>query len=409
MEMLPIEIPRLENIEEIDIQNVDAEKIRKYVGKYVTRKVLVIGNGFDLAHDLLTSYDDFLLIMKDPDEFFRYYEHDVCHKAISGVYDANNVWKRHLEATNQGCEEYIQKMVEILRNNSWAYYYANCNAEINGWIDFEREINPVIEMFNDIISNGSQHVGSGNKDYAIVRIEDIGKNRIAKLWPKYIKAVNSFKDINQGIGITVESEYSDKQYGVIAGKLVKDLKSDLDEFVEAFRLYLDAFVENRHDIEPKSLFESMDVSDIINFNYTNTAYYYHMSLRNATRHFVHGSTLNKDSEKMVFGVNSVDRDAEYRFKEFEKRYQRLCNNIKQSYYRIIDEGNYELFFYGHSMDISDKSILEPLIRGAKRSTIYCYTDGDGYSNHNKIINNLMMLLSDDDADAMLRNDKIVLK
>lgn len=40
-------------------------RIKKHVGTYIPRKVLVIGNGFDLAHGLLTSYEHFQRIIKN--------------------------------------------------------------------------------------------------------------------------------------------------------------------------------------------------------------------------------------------------------------------------------------------------------------------------------------------------------
>lgn len=39
--------------------------------KNKNRKVLVIGNGFDLEHGLPTSYNHFLRVIKDPDGFYK--------------------------------------------------------------------------------------------------------------------------------------------------------------------------------------------------------------------------------------------------------------------------------------------------------------------------------------------------
>ena len=32
----------------------------------------------------------------------------------------------------------VNKMLDILKSNVWAYYYGHCEAEMEGWIDFEK-------------------------------------------------------------------------------------------------------------------------------------------------------------------------------------------------------------------------------------------------------------------------------
>lgn len=39
-------------------------------------KVLLVGNGFDLAHGLLTSYGDFLFLMQNWNEFKKIYKEE---------------------------------------------------------------------------------------------------------------------------------------------------------------------------------------------------------------------------------------------------------------------------------------------------------------------------------------------
>ena len=387
--------------------NINSNQIYGEIQNCVTRKVLVLGNGFDLAHGLLTDYGDFLRIIKEPEVFLKYYNREIGNPSV-GVFDEKNQWKRYLEYIKDSDETEIKKMVTILKANSWAQYYAKCNAEIEGWVDFEREMFPVIKMFNSIISSGSKNIGSRDNACSLIRLSDIGIERIARIWPKYIQDVRECGGSLQGIYVTLQTEYSDNQYGVITKKLLSDVSTELDEFVEAFCIYLRKIVESKHDIKSIGLFENISVSDIVSFNYTDTSDYYE-SLRNATIHHVHGSTINKGSEKMIFGVNKVKDDAEYEFKNFEKRFQRLCNSEKQTYKSIIEEGSYELVIFGHSLDITDKAILEPLINGANNSTVYCYKNADGYSDRNIKIKNLMLLLGDEAAEEMLYNEKIVLK
>lgn len=391
----------------VSYMRANTDRFNEHVSKHLGRSVLVIGNGFDLAHGLLTSYDDFLKIMKAPDDFIKYYN-SMIGEPTMGIYDSNNPWVDYLNYVTKGDEDDIRKMIKILKNNSWAHYYANCNADIEGWIDFEQEMKPVIKMFSAIVSRDNQYFKDESSDCAKVFLENAEMGRIAQIWPKFIRGINYGERDSRRIYVTIDKAYSDKNYGVITKRIIGDLWDELKEFIDAFAFYLSAVAENK-EIQPISLFENMIVSDIVNFNYTYTPYKYHASLRNATIHFVHGSTLNKNSEKMILGVNSVDKEAEYRFKEYEKRYQRICNNTKQSYNQIINEGNYELIVYGHSLDITDKSILEPLIRNSRKCTIYCHTKDNGESDRNTKIKNLMLMLGDEVAEKMMNNEEILLK
>ena len=82
-------------------------------------KILVIGNGFDIAHGLNTTYSDFL-------EFIRNYKR---HGVIN------------------------QEFMDIISNNVWINYFDSIYEERkregkDGWIDFESEISTVIEALD---------------------------------------------------------------------------------------------------------------------------------------------------------------------------------------------------------------------------------------------------------------------
>ena len=80
--------------------------------------ILVIGNGFDLAHGLETRYKDFLDFPQNAD-FKNYIDKLPNYKKCLQV----NVWLKHFISN-----------------------YRNLNGE--NWIDFEQEIFDVIVSFN---------------------------------------------------------------------------------------------------------------------------------------------------------------------------------------------------------------------------------------------------------------------
>ena len=330
-----------------------------------------------------------------------------------GVFD-NKKWKEYLDCAEKGDENNIRKMVNILRDNSWAKYFANCNAEIDGWVDFEREMKPVLRTFNYVITDGYEMniCGSGNNRRVYQNSDII---RITKLWEKYfIKSQSSTSNdkMAKSAIIKIAEKYYDGTHGICVKRMISDLKQELEDFIEAFSIYLGDIARNK-TISQISPFKEMKVSDIICFNYTSTFWKYDV-FSNSHTYFVHGEVGTPG--EMILGVDKVDDDAEYLFKEFEKRYQRLLKNInsentniKPRYKKIIEEGDYELTIYGHSLDVTDKSILEPLISNANSTSIYYYTDENGFSDYSLKVKNIMMLLGDEIAEKKVEDGIIVFK
>lgn len=114
--------------------------------------ILLIGNGFDLAHGLKTSYNDFLFLMKNWDSFYREY---VNMKRIPEYTCEIKKLQPFLSNGSKMEDAHIEKLGTIIKENPWAFYYQNCGAEIDGWIDFEREMYPVLDLMEYICDRGS--------------------------------------------------------------------------------------------------------------------------------------------------------------------------------------------------------------------------------------------------------------
>lgn len=87
-------------------------------------KILIIGNGFDLAHDLPTSYSHFL-------DFIRAW---IKCGAGSGFADEIN---EHVNTNNR----LLLYFLDI--------YQSRCEAGKKGWIDFENEIATIVRALNE--------------------------------------------------------------------------------------------------------------------------------------------------------------------------------------------------------------------------------------------------------------------
>lgn len=78
--------------------------------------ILVIGNGFDLAHGLPTRYDDFLTFV---DEFIKYKVTNECNQRFLDYF-------KYLSETNINLYKQIDKLIE---DNRWLNYFFNIKRE----------------------------------------------------------------------------------------------------------------------------------------------------------------------------------------------------------------------------------------------------------------------------------------
>ena len=141
--------------------------------------ILIIGNGFDLAHGLPTRYDDFLDFCERARRIYTFRE-----DASLNEYKSDNIdnWEMNddirnalLEAfTKRDCQknfnddntynlnvttsnEFLNELYTHIDENAWLEYFLKYRSSIGGnWIDFETEISKVIQkIFQQI---GRAHV-----------------------------------------------------------------------------------------------------------------------------------------------------------------------------------------------------------------------------------------------------------
>lgn len=121
---------------------------------------------------------------------------------------------------------------------------------------------------------------------------------------------------------------------------------------------------------------------IISFNYSGVA---QKSFNVDKEHiaYVHG-TINKE---IVVGVEPLmikgqTFDEESNYIRFFKRFRSILKNCNEEYNKNIQcyiKDTSIIAIYGHSLDLSDKSILKPILEGKyKRCDIYCYEPEENY-------------------------------
>lgn len=365
--------------------------------------ILVIGNGFDLAHDLPTSYRAFL-------DFTKAYEKykDVCMAGES----VKEEWEKADEANREFivyfanlCDrkkELFVELNELTINNLWLKHFYDVRIK-QGWIDFESEISRIIQILES------------------VRIQVIEEKKAGKLVihvPKYQEEALQ--------GFRVDSTIIESLKFVDGTK--ERLHDDLNRLIRCLEIYLCDYVgnieiENKHpDIEGLPI-----IDKVLSFNYTNTYEKLYAKNPYIEYDYIHGrATIENtvDSNNMVLGIDEYlkgdARNENIEFIEFKKFFQRIHKEtgcLYRNWVDAIESGEaisetiaiykeqektvretkqvnfHKVFFFGHSLDVTDKDVIRDMILSDKVKTTIFYRDKADYGQK---ITNLVKIIGQDE-------------
>lgn len=346
----------------------------------MSKNVLVIGNGYDLAHGLNTRYDDFIEYIKCAAEDDSFIE-------------------------NQSEREFIHKCIE---SNGFIGYFLDYTNAVPGWVDLERLIREVIKYFELFFRNHYDFIEGRNITWHL-NDESEAKGNIVKI-KNCLLSFSMLYDQNNSHGLIYSKHLMEKYYSAEFGlnkrEILRMLKKQLDEVIELLRIYLkNQTNKKRESIKKIRQIEEIDPSYVISFNYTDT--YKAYGIRPEDVLHVHGS-LNKNN--MVLGFDDDDPenlDFIY-FKKYFQRIQKLTGYINEGRFSYKDESGIThrsemtVHFYGHSMDKTDGDIILKLRSMSNRFVIYNY-DQEDYEQ--KVVN-LIEVFGKESALKEIQNGSI---
>jgi len=403
------------------------------------KKVLILGNGFDLAHGLPTKYIHFLTFCIRVDLLWSY---DVgkSNKAYSKIefkerwidkWDMEDSIKDYIvnayenrkfdglpsQETAKIEDEVLVELYKLIHNNIWFRYFNDIynKKRIKGenWIDFETEIRYVIQKIDETTDDLSADLAEifqkmqGEEDVKINSFIGFCVHRIGK---KSLKECDT--NIRELRRITFE---------------------DLEKIIRALEIYLGKFVDEIQvdNLVPEII--NLKPDYVINFNYTNT---YERLYDNATVFHIHGNCdVNRPAEEnnMVLGIDEYwdkdERDLHTNFTIFKKFAQRIQKHTGIENYKYLKEinkyyeknkerwsGNVDMntthpngvsyvYIFGHSLDVTDKDILSGFVGSESTSvTVYCYdkgTEGELIANTIKLISEEQLLKKTNNVPSKL--------
>ena len=352
--------------------------------------ILVVGNGFDIAHGLLTKYGDFL-------DFIKKYKQlndtgDVSEQEEEGY---NEIIR--LKSEKPGLYDEIETLI---KDNAWYQHFDSIyeSRKIegkDGWIDFEREISSVVQMLDRIRCKIVRQVENGSDR---VRLND---------WE-----IEQLKVIIWG---NVHLDYSHVEFEAKAIQTIKDkLVQDLNRITRCLEIYL-AHCIHIEECCPMAVIKELNINSVLSFNYTDTyKLLYDDGSKQIRYHHIHGiakKESNIDECNMIIGIdeylNDSSKNSDNVFVEFKKFFQRIFKGTGNIYTEWLGAHRQVLaamrtapnppimnvYIFGHSLDNTDGDVLRNLILQDHTKTTIFYHDREALG---KQIANLIAVVGEDE-------------
>lgn len=364
--------------------------------------ILIIGNGFDLAHKLPTKYTDFLdflgnvrILKEEMPQNLEQLSDKIDENLRQYLFNSNS---SHLDI-NSKHQNYITEMYELSKDNLWITWF-NQERRLNKtlgkyWIDFEAEISKVIQKIESTLLELSPI------EECIDNYNELRFNLYK--YPIFDFFINKIYEIDTSDEINME-------------QITERLHNDLNKLIRCFEIYLEDFVKNI-DISQLSLdIYNLNVDKILTFNYTNT--YQKLYYTDVDCDHIHGKAdinNNIESDNMVLGIddylNEDEKFTNTNFIEFKKYYQRLIKGTNCDYKKWIDEINksftkHNVYIFGHSLASTDRDVLLDFIENEKTIITIYYNNSNQYSDQ---ICNLVHLIGPDKLNEWVHQAKPKIK
>jgi hypothetical protein len=406
-------------------------------------RIILIGNGFDLAHKMLTNYKNFI------DDYWYNVVEEVKNIPINKPFENDDILVQHSPSnfikknTYQDLKENLirnkkspiqfkNRFLEIITNKT---YLNNCD-----WVDVENEYYILLKesIEKKRLSNNYYKIKDLNSDF----------NKIKNHLEKYLVGVDDHFNKN------IESDFLQTK-NIIGHKIYHPFK--LKDFSEnsinqkaeyeysLLKKYIDAPSEdkitiNELDDRGQSILQKIDLKNplngirkllqsdyavnyfdlipdqtlFLNFNYTFTDKIYknprefdqfnELKYTKVKYLHIHGTIAPEDKNPIIFGFGD-ELDDNYKLIEklndndYLKNIKSInyldTNNYKQLL-EFINSANYQIYIFGHSCGISDRTLLNTVFEHDNCASVklFYHQKDEQNDNYSDIIRNISRNFND---------------
>lgn len=416
-------------------------------------RIILIGNGFDLAHGLKTSYVDFI----------DYYWED-WGRRLQGSYLGNELTDDLCSISQKG-EQHLwywlfptidlqrrikiapKEAIEMAKNSpdvitiekSPFFEHIDKAVETKNWVDIENEfylwlkkifkkdnceydspvpLNKELELIKEKLVEYLKFIQENQIKTELV--EDCIRDAIYEPFKAQDISNESqsiFKEFVEKRWNAAQQEDKDerKAFACKYGYSMRDKEYELKEYI---RLVSDLSghwdnMQNGPYTTP-DYFLLPDQILFLNFNYTNTADLYIPEGSEFKVNHIHGE-LNNEKNPIIFGYgDELDDDYKEIAKLNDNEYLKNIKSIRyletDNYRKLlsfIDSAPFQIYIMGHSCGNSDRTLLNTLFEHRNCVSIkpFYYEKPDGTDNYIEIVQNISRNFN----DMRLMRDRVVNK
>jgi hypothetical protein len=386
--------------------------------------ILIIGNGFDLAHGLPTKYGDFLDFCEKARRIYTFRE-----DASLNDYKCDNLdnWETNDDIKNilleafdkRDCKKtfndngtynlkvttlnkYLNELYSHIDENTWLEYFLKYRSSIGGnWIDFETEISTVIQVLDEAIS-----------------VKKSGKELREMMKEKH----SILLDIHKASKGSVQRAFKDDTTLI---DFAMFLNTELGRLIRALEIYIVEFIGKIPIAEKNVDIKNLNLDHVLSFNYSDTFERIYSKGKNIECDYIHGKadiSKNVNTSNLVLGIDEYlddnKKDKELELLSFKKFYQRIYKSTGNKYLEWADEikdgyANYlkphslsgkiefpghMLYIFGHSLDITDQDVLKMFIcnENVQTKIFYYRKNQEDKTELGKLIRNLILIMGQEE-------------
>lgn len=406
-------------------------------------RIILIGNGFDLAHNIKTSYTHFI------NDYWEKVIQKLRNEVNGNVTTYRNLFEtdeikienvpgNHYNAGDWVIGNTFNELISILKNQNLELIFKNKFLEIltkkNGernWVDIENEyynllkesfkiencLYKIVELNNDLKQIQKlleNYLGEVEKEFIEGFGKDIGQIKLKDNIGYKIYSPFYFKDFSESsINNQAKIEFQKIQEVIkIHNNSIKPIANEKSERIisrigsngtlsDIRKLLISYNAINYFDLMPEEIL-------FLNFNYTFTEKIYSNhtqfdsfeSNKNLIKRYIHihGTTDKYDRNDVIFGFgDEIDEDYKSIENLNDNDYLENIKSIKyletDSYKNLLEflnSDNYQIFIFGHSCGISDRTLLNTLFEHKNCCSIkpFYHQKSENTDNYRDIVKNI---------------------
>lgn len=405
-------------------------------------RIIIIGNGFDRAHNLRTGYKEFIddywseftskitdiigkkfgidTMIKPYNDGYASLEditsENVHHMKRAFIGESSNPYNDLIKYINEYNEVYTnQKRVLVSKNNFLRHISEQCS--LKNWLDIENEYYEMLKkiLTDEAPSKRNEKVKKLNDEWDAVKM--LLEEHLIKVTKK--ENIEKHQSIQEAFSSPVELDdiATCKQREFIDSVIFEiDLAGHIDIYEDYKNIENDYYSNNTED-QIRRCFIEKNMKDeffkkeyckpntlLLNFNYTKTAEnLYIKEDMNFEIINIHGELDNEDNP-IIFGYGDeldeyyqkIEKTQDNDFLENIKsiKYHQTCNY--RDLLKFIESGIYQVFVMGHSCGNSDRTLLNTLFEHKNCASIKVFYRQmkDGTDDYSNLIRNISRNFND---------------